>query len=216
MKPTPFKTSEAFTLVELLVVISIISLLASFGGMLLKGGGAQLSTAGSNVAGLIEQAREAAIVRRQPTALVMLTDGDDIANRVFTVMGYVPAASGTGSWERISKMEKLPSGVVADEGLLALMPANSPSVDPALPSLNYAGQSFDPGSKYGYAVFMPDGSLYQDAAGAPASPFVLRIVEGFRGPSGMQYTGAQNAGHSVNYFEIALNQATGLVKITRP
>jgi len=216
MKLTPFKISEAFTLIELLVVITLISLLASLGGILLKGGGAQLSTAGGHIAGLMEQAREEAIVKRQPTALIMLTDGDDVASRVFAVLGYVPAAEGTGTWKRVSKWEKLPTGVLADAGLLALMPANSPAVDPALPALNYAGKSFAAGSAYGYAVFLPDGSLYQDAAGAPASPFVLRLVEGFLKQGAVKYTGAQQAGQAVNYFEIALNQATGLVKITRP
>ena len=210
-----FKKSAAFSLVELLVVIGLIALLASLGGLSLKGGGAQLSTAGAHIAGLMEQAREAAILKRQPTALIMLTDGDDVAHRVFSVLGYVPSATGAGTWERLSKWEKLPQGVLADAGYNALMPTNSPAVDPVLPALNYAGKSFAAGS-YGYAVFLPDGSLYQDASGSPASPFVLRLVEGVREGGAMKYTSALKDGLAVNYFEIALNQATGLVKITRP
>ncbi|MFA7345529.1 MAG: prepilin-type N-terminal cleavage/methylation domain-containing protein, partial [Terrimicrobiaceae bacterium] len=174
-----FRTSMGFSLVELLVVISLIVLLASLAGLSLRGGGAQLSTAGAHIATLMEQARETAILKRQPTALIMLADGGDVASRVFAVLGYVPDATGAGTWERLSRWEKLSEGVLADEGsdsggnpLHALMPANSPVVAPALPTLHYAGGSFAPQSKYGYVVFMPDGSLYQDASGVPNSPFV--------------------------------------------
>ncbi|MFZ4388056.1 MAG: pilus assembly FimT family protein, partial [Chthoniobacterales bacterium] len=76
------KKSSAFSLIELLVVIGIIALLASMLVFSTKGGGATLSTAGIQVAVLMDQAREVAILKRQPTALVMLGDGDEVAGRV--------------------------------------------------------------------------------------------------------------------------------------
>lgn len=217
------KKSAAFSMVELLVVIGIVALLASFVSFSTKGGGAKLSTAGVQIAGLMEQAREMAILKRQPTALVMLADGDEAAQRVFAVLGYVPAATGPGAWERLSRWEKLPAGVLADEGvdsggnpLQALKPSNSPVVNPALPTLSYAGASYAPGTKYGYVVFLPDGGVYQDSGGAPATPLVLRLVEAVREGGAVRYTSAQDAGRSVNFFEITINQPSGLAKITRP
>ena len=216
------KKSAAFSLIELLVVIGLIALLASMVAFLTNGGGAKLSTAGVQVAGLMDQAREVAILKRQPTALVMLADGNE-AQRVFSVLGYVPAATGPGSWEHLSGWEKLPAGVLADVGvdsegnpLQALKPSNSPVVNPTLPTLSYAGASYAPGTEYGYVVFLPDGGVYQDSSGAPATPLVLRLVEAVREGGSVRYTSAQVAGRSANFFEITLNQATGLAKITRP
>jgi prepilin-type N-terminal cleavage/methylation domain-containing protein len=217
------KKSAAFSLIELLVVIGIIALLASMLVFSTKGGGAKLSTAGVQIAGLMDQAREVAILKRQPTALVMLAGGDEVAGRVFAVLGYVPAATGPGAWERLSRWEALPAGVLADEGvdsggnpLQALKPSNSPAVNPTLPTLSYAGASYAPGTQYGYVVFLPDGGVYQDSGGAPATPLVLRLVDAVREGGSVRYTSKQEAGRSVNFFEITLNQPTGLAKITRP
>jgi len=215
----PSVTHAAFSLIELLVVISIIALLSSLAGLLLKSGGAQLSTSGGRIAGLMEQAREAAILKRQPTALVMITDGDDVGRRIFAVVGYkVDTMTGAGAWAQISKWENLPQGVLADDasGLDAFLPFKSPIVDPSLPVLSYGGKNYAPRDKYGYVVFLPDGSLYQDAAGSLPNPVVMRLVEGVREGGTLKYTSRQQGGKSVNFFEIALSQATGLVKITRP
>lgn len=219
----PFKKSAAFSLIELLVVAGIIAFLAALVSFSAKGGGAKLSTAGVQIAGLMEQAREVAILKRQPTAMVMLTDGEEAAHRVFAVLGYVPDAAGAGAWERLSRWEKLPTGVLADVGedsggnpLQALKPSNSPTVDPALPTLSYAGANYAPGTRYGYVIFLPEGGVYQDPGGVPAAPLVLRLVEAVREGGALRYTSAQEAGRSLNFFEITLNQATGLAKITRP
>ncbi|XHR29474.1 MAG: Tfp pilus assembly protein FimT/FimU [Chthoniobacteraceae bacterium] len=217
-----------FSLIELLVVVSLIATLSSLTVFSLKGnsGAAKLSTAGWQVASLIDSARETAILRQTPVAVVLLASGDDVANRVFTVLCYIPPASPdvSGQWKQISRWGTLPQGVLADSGLdssgnaLALTPSGSVNLATCatLPSLTYQGLSYAAKDKYGYIVFMPDGSLYQDAAGSLPSPCVLRLVEGIRQGTGVRRTGqTDGGGNSANYFDIVFIQATGRTKIIR-
>ncbi len=215
-----------FSLVELLVVITLILFLSGLSAFSLKGtSAARLANAGASISGFIESARENAILKRQPVAVAMLVSGED-ANRAFTALGYVPPASGqtNGSWKQISRWELLPQGVTVDLGadsagnaLTGLLPSGSPPVGTALPSLVRKGATYaasDP-SGYGYVVFMPDGSLFQNANGS--TPPVLRLIEGNWQEGSIQYTGGKDDnGNTANYVEISINQATGKVKIIRP
>lgn len=163
-------------------------------------------------------------MRRQPTALAMLASGREAANRIFFVLAYEPQEGSVGSWKRISRWEILPQGIVADSAvdsggntLKAFFPSNSPLSQPGLPEVTYNGQRYSARERYGYVIFLPDGSLYQDTSGSLSGGCVLRLVEGvFEEGSGVQYTGMQGGNGSANYFEIALNRATGRAKITRP
>ena len=219
----PLNRPAAFTLVELLTVIAIIVLLVSMAGAMFRGGGASLPSAAATLAGLIDQTREMAILKRQPTALAMLGPGSDAAARVFFALEYERE---TATWRQISRWETLPAGVVADTGkdstgtpLQAFFPAYSPKVDPALPGVTYQGKRFSPrdAAGYGYVVFLPDGSLYQDSSGTLPASCVLRLVEGVYEKGAIRRTGASAAdGSSANYVEIALNRMTGQAKVSRP
>lgn len=218
-----------FSLIELLVVISLIATLSSLTAFSLKGnsGAVKLSTGGWQLASLIDSARETAILRQKPVAIVLLASGDEVANRVFTVLGYVPPASSgeAGQWKQISRWETLPQGVLADTGfdssgnaLIAFTSSGSVTLNTytTLPSLTYQGLSYAAKDQYGYIIFMPDGSLYQDASGALPSPCVLRLVEGVRQGVETRHTGQKNEdGNAANYFEIVFIQATGRTKIIR-
>lgn len=219
-----------FTLLELLIVIALIATLSSLAALTFKesSGANKLSTAGSRITSLMDSVRETAILRQQPIAIALLASGDNVANRVFTSLGYVPPPSpnAAGEWKQIGKWETLPQGVLANSGvdsngnnLKALTPASSVIVTPALPSLSYRGVSYAPrdNAGYGYLIFMADGSLYQDTNGSLPSPCVLSLVEGIHNGSGITLTGQTNqAGRVANYFEILLNQATGRTKVIRP
>lgn len=217
--------SSAFSLIELLTVIALIAVLGGLAGTAFMGKSSQLAAAGATVTSLMEQAREAAIMKRQPTALAMLAAGKESANRIFFVLAYEPEEQSVGSWKRVSRWEILPQGIVADSSvdsggnaLKAFFPANSPLSQPSLPEVTYNGQKYSAREEYGYVIFLPDGSLYQDISGSLSGGCVLRLVEGvFDEGSGIQYTGRQEAESGpANYFEIALNLATGRAKITRP
>lgn len=210
------RTPAGFTIVELLTVVAIMSILVSLGMVSLRGisGGSNLATSGSKLAGLLESARAESILKRQPVAVVMLLSGSDGARRAFAALEYVPAdAPATPSWKQVSRWETLPDGVIADTqppaaGALASVFSTDTSVTvtPTLPALKYRGTSFNPGSGYGYVIFMPDGSIYQASQSC-----ALSLIPGFWNGSDVQRAGTGN-----NYLQIVVNDATGRVKVVRP
>lgn len=217
MSTCPFlKTPRGFTIVELLTVVAIMSILVSLGMVSLRGvsGGSNLSTSGSRLAGLLESAREEAILKRQPVAVTMLLSGSDDARRTFSALEYVPANGvAPASWKQVSRWETLPAGIVADvsSGTTANLSNafssdTSVTVSSVLPTLTYRGVSATPGSGYGYLIFMPDGTIYQASQSC-----ALSLVQGSWNGSSVQHTGDPN-----NYLQVVVNDATGRVKVIRP
>jgi len=201
------KNRKAFSLIELLLTIAVISVLVSLGVTSFQGfqGGRKLSTAGSRVMGLFESARENAILKGQPTAIVMLLK-DESARRAFAALEREP----TGTWKQVSKWEVLPEGVLVDSSSgqsslpLALSQGSSPQVTPALSSVSFRGKSYTPQNGYAYLIFMPDGSLYQSGNGS------LTLVEGE-----LSNDTVRRKGNGLNSFEILINDATGRVRAAR-
>jgi hypothetical protein len=101
----------------------------------------------------------------------------------------------------------------------AFLPSNSPTLSVPLPLLTKGTTTYSPknATGYGYIVFLPSGSLYQDASLSNAQPGVFRLVEGVFTSAGAQYTGTRGgSGDPANYFEIVINECTGQVKTFRP
>ena len=201
------KSRKAFSLVELLVTVAVISVLLSLGVTSFQGsqGGRKIATSGSRVMGLFESARENAILKGQPTAIVMLLK-DENARRAFCALEREP----TGSWKQVSKWEVFPEGVLVDSAggqsslPSALSQGTSPQVTPALPAVNFRGKSYAPLNGYAYLIFMPDGSLYQSGNCS------LTLVEGE-----LSNETVRRKGNGLNAFEILVNDATGRVRAAR-
>ncbi len=211
-----FRIHRAFTLVELLMVIAIIGVIASVVTVSIGGStsAASISTGGSRLAGFLESARENAVLKRQPTAVAMLSANGEAAGRVFISLQYIPASGSTAAtWKPVSSWELLPNGVVSklddadyDVNLpRAFSPGTTPAVSPALPSLTYKAKAYAPKTDYGYLVFLPSGSLYQSPGCS------VKLVAGVAESSGVSYIG-----NGANYLKIIINDATGRVKVVRP
>ena len=209
---------SGFSLVELLAVIAIISILTGVSTLSLKGlsGGSQLFTGGSQVANLLESARELAIVKKTPVAVALLAVGNNAGGRILTALELLPDSN---QWARASKWESLPTGVLVDGTTPGVsdtfLPNNAPTISPALPNLVYGGTTYAPqnASGYGYIVFLPNGSLYQSGA----QPGVFRLVEGVSTSAGTKFTGPKDsANNPANYFQIVINESTGRIKTARP
>lgn len=201
------KSCKAFSLVELLVTVAVISVLVSLGVTSFQGfqGGRKIATSGSRVMGLFESARENAILKGQPTAIVMLLK-DEAARRAFSALEREP----TGSWKQVSKWEVFPEGVLVGDSSsqsslpMAFSPASSPQVSPALPSVTFRGKQYAPRSGYAYLIFMPDGSLYESGNCA------FTLLEGE-----LVNDSVRPKGNGLNTFEILVNDATGRVRTSR-
>lgn len=208
--------SNGFSLTELMVSVAIIGLLVSLSVVSMRdvAGSHAMASSTYRLAGLIDSAREEAILKQQPTVVAMLRGEEESSYKSFVVLQYIPETeTGGSSWKQISRWEKLVDGVVVDtqasgahQGLsTAFTQENSPTINPALPLLDHHSNSFNPRTEYGYLVFLPDGSLFQSANSR------VRLVPGIFSKSGIERTGAEE-----NYMEIVINNATGRTRVLQP
>ncbi|MDR1146192.1 MAG: prepilin-type N-terminal cleavage/methylation domain-containing protein [Verrucomicrobiales bacterium] len=229
---------QAFTLIELMVVVSIIVMLAAFGGLAVRnlGSGARLTTDSAKLMGWIQLARDQAITSQHPTALVLLTSPatSDAAWRALTILEYQPppaaalAADSAGTWTQISRWNLLSAGVLIDHDTtdsndqpLNVWQTNaSPLVDTLDGSagrgdLRYLREKLNPRADYQYIVFLGNGAIYRDHDGVPEPPYRIRLVEGILRGNDIQYTNRKD-GQPANFCEILLNGQTGQMQLIRP
>jgi Tfp pilus assembly protein FimT len=193
-------------MVELMAVIALVGLLAGIGSISLRGNGGalQLSTVGNRCAGLLENARDSAVLQKVPVAVVILPSQP----QTMAALAYQPDSK---SWKRISKWETLPSGLIFDTNVYSdsnsALSQNSPTVSPALPVLTYNGTDYSPGNAgYGFLVFLPSGALQQ----SHSRPGMLRLTQGTADGGTFQKTGS-----TTDFLDVCVNPATGRLKIAR-
>ena len=198
------------SLIGLLTAMALIGLLIGLGSISIRGSSnsLQLGTTGARCAGLLENARETAILRKTPTAVVFLS-AKGKAPAALAVMEYKPD---TDSWVRISKWENLPPGTISDSAVYqdynSAVGQNSPAISPALPVLDVGENSYSPGGDtgYGYLVFLSTGALHQNHT----RPGIFRLIQSIAGEANLVPTVAAK-----NYFEVIVNPSTGR-KMIRP
>ena len=212
---------KAFTLVELLVVMAIISVLTSLCILGFKSltGTKGLTGAGDQVGALLAFARQEAIAKDTMTALVIVTSPNTgkAAYRTLAVWEYNAATDGTtGTWTQASKWQTLPTGIVIDNTSSAATFLTSSSVTPSLPTLQYLGTTLtSPTTDYAMQVFLPSGRLIPPTG---SNPYILQLVEGFYTGSTptYQHPNATNSALPGNYVSYVFSTATGEPKIVRP
>jgi prepilin-type N-terminal cleavage/methylation domain-containing protein len=220
MPPRPRLTADcrAYSLIELLAVMAIISALASLTvGSLSPVKASALTAGGNQIADLLTSARQNSLARHAFTAVVIKTTG---ASRysAFCLMELARNDNGTFSgWRMAAPWRLLPDGIRFDPNLTVVTPtlnfansSNNPGVPVTLPAVIFRGQSVDLNSGTAFQVFAPDGTLTK------AAPIRLRLLEGAEDSgTGIVYTGQQNAGTPANYYDIVLLRETGQAKVER-
>jgi prepilin-type N-terminal cleavage/methylation domain-containing protein len=207
----------AFTLVEMLAVLAIIGILTALALPALNGIGKaySLSTAGSKVSGMVEQARQNSMSKNVMTALVLMTNqGTDSDYRAMILLEKDPRSS-TPAWRPITKWENLPVGVTVDSSATdSTFLTNGGSTTGVLTSplpvtAKFRGATV---SNFAARIFMSNGGLKN-----PSEATKIKLVEGSYTGGVTKYTHpAAGGGSAANYYNISIVGVTGRSKIDRP
>ena len=212
---------KGFTMVELLVVMSIVAILTSLSVLGLKSimGDTGLTGAGNQMSQFFTFARQEAISKNTLVAVVVLTTPNvgSAQYRTFSAWELALPANGTAptssNWVQASKWVTLPAGIVVDVSTaidpnlattassfaLSATPVTSPA---ALPSMNYLGQNVNPATDCAAQVFTPSGRLNSSSPNL----CMLTLVERNPNPASLP----------ANYVTYIFNPATGETKVVRP
>lgn len=215
----PSTAARAFTLLEMIVVITIVSLLVAVATPAMSGmmGATGLTAAGNMLTNLASQARQKAMTRNTVTALAILGDvGGPDDFRALAIMEYETS----GGWKQATPWQTLPSGVVVDFSDRKTCTFVSQAGVP-LPLAPDAAASGELPFSYhdipltsatcALRVFLPNGGLHDSE-----SPARIRLVEGTKQGSTVDYRHSTDQGAPVNYYDVSLIGATGLAKVNRP
>ncbi|MBE2178933.1 MAG: prepilin-type N-terminal cleavage/methylation domain-containing protein [Chthoniobacterales bacterium] len=202
----------AFSLVELLATVAVLSLLATLVIPSLGGTNSNKITSGGNqLAETLTLARQNSLSRRTYTSLVVKVTGEG-ARSAYCLVEYARADDGTFTAATpLTPWRRLPTGIyfmnAASNNFLAA--ATSP-VDAPLSDLVYQGQALDPANDLIAQTFQPDGLL------TTGQLLRLRVAEGVIDGSGtvtMKNPGSDD--QPKNYYDIVVLRDTGLTKIER-
>ena len=208
---------RAYSLIELLAVMAIISALAGLTVGSLSPVKANALTAGGNqIADLLASARQNSLSRHAFTAVIIKTT-DDARYSAFCLFELTRNDDGSFSaWKMAAPWRLLPDGIRFDPRAVT-GPANFldmqslPSTPLSLPSpIQFRGNPVALGAGAAYQIFAPDGTLTK------GNPVRLRLVEaGEDTGAGLVYTGQQSGGQPLNYYDIIVIGETGQPKVER-
>lgn len=207
--------ATAFSLVELLSVITVISILVGLGAASLGGfGNSQSLKSGADVVATLGlQARQYAVAHNSITALVVAGAAapKEHALRSFAIFELSRNSNGeildSDDWKQITQWKKLPAGIVVDPSSKFLL-AGSASASPSLPgSLVIAGITTQ---DFAAQMFFPSGRLMNEN-----SPNI-KIVNGHMEGGNLVVTGSKNGATPLDYVDICFISSTGQTKVFRP
>lgn len=213
------KPSAAFTLIEMLAVVGILSIVLALAVPAFQnlGQASALSSAGNTTANLVSAARQNSVSRNVLTALVVLTGtGTDADLRTLGLF----ERGVSGPWQQVGAWETLPVGIAIDpeDRVNCSFLENSP-IRPTLidangsTSIRFSGQPVE-STGFAYRVFLPTGSLSN-----PERAAQLRLVEGTIEGSTASHTiryARRSNNKPSSYYDVAIIGATGAPKIIRP
>lgn len=205
---------RAFTLVEMLVVITLIVILTTVVVVSLHGTmqASSLTSAGNKVTQICEMARQRAMSANVLTAVVLVTNlGTKEDGRAITMLEYPMG----GPWQQTLEWNILPDGIVMDQGgalantFVSFTPGKFPFSTGNGAPVGYSNHAAPlPAGSYAARIFLPGGGLLN-----PNDPAQFQIVEGTMENGATHY---QEKNGPLNYYRISLLGNTGRTKVERP
>ncbi len=212
MQRPPRVYPRAFSLVELLVVVAIISVLTGLSVSSLNLWRAQaLTSSGNRMADLVALARQNSVGKNTYTAIAIKTQNESAYSAV-CLLEYVRSDDGSsGQWKMFTPWTTLKDGVVFTSDASNTFLNSSGTLPDNFPAqIPYRGQSANV-SSMAVQVYQPDGTL------SAGQMLRLRLVEGVASASGNAVTLTHPAasGQPANYYDIVVVRDSGQVKVER-
>lgn len=209
---------SAFSLVELLTVMGVMSLVIAMTVPLVKGPGdsQKLRSAAELVTGMSTLARQNSLGQNAMTALVCAGKNapGDRGLRSLALFELRPNENGAPpsvqDWKQVTPWKQFPAGVLMDDNATESTFFSSPSVQPVptLPtSLSMGGASF---SDYSFQVFQPNGRILGGKAA------MLKLLPAVLQNGVVQTTGASSKQDTKNYIVVTFIGSTGQTKVFQP
>lgn len=239
MNPLPTLRRSAFSLIELLVVIGIIALIVTFAipaiGPILNG--SQLTQGSQILADRIAYARQAAIARNRPVEVRFYkyadldVPGEQIdAPETWRFHGYqLFEILENGAALPISKMDRLPTSVVADGDKLSTLlrekivgDYKQAEEDATVPEIPVKVGELKVGRKYAYTGFryLQDGSTNLPPTTRPSSGNIDTETDKSNDSWYITLVGINEAAKEFkqikNFFCLQIDPVTGATKAYRP
>jgi uncharacterized protein (TIGR02596 family) len=230
---SPFRPRSAFSLIEMLMVIAIIGIIASFAipGAMKMIRGTDVARGSQMLSDQLTAARQMAIARNKQIEIRFLrfadpeTPGESVAEQgTWKIRGLqLMEVTGSGIPVQLAPIQRLPGAMMLNEGRysslfdatgnsqqIPLRFKNPSDLDPGMPRL-----PSDKARKYTYASFRfyPDGST-------SLSPTGNWYMTMHSSADTARLSGAVGGGpdpiKSVNYFTLQVDPVSGSTRVYRP
>jgi prepilin-type N-terminal cleavage/methylation domain-containing protein len=225
----PVRRRAAFSLIELMSVVTIITILAGVSVPAFKGvtGGNALETGAAKLSGLLTLARSEAIAQHTIVRFVVATEwSGKETDANYRRMSLWAWRDDTARYEQLTNWEELPLGVVVERELPAYVQASSyASADAStvrgscvLDELS-ASAAFTMETSQGqiggrFIEFLPSGGARIPDSIERRAIFIA--TQGFANPGGRLTYTSQTNGRPNNWAQVNVDTLTGRVHVYRP